>query len=57
MYQSVGSEMIDAVAQALELPLHKRVIEGKSVSTGKYYVPQAGDEVEDLFELIKDVKV
>lgn len=57
MYQSVGSEIIDAVAQALDLPLYKRTICGESINTGKYYMPQAGDEVEDLFELIKEVKV
>jgi len=57
MYQTVGHEMIDSVAEALGLPLYRRALQGSSVSTGKYYEPQTGDEVEDLYELLAEVKV
>ncbi|XP_067943459.1 uncharacterized protein [Watersipora subatra] len=57
MYQTVGHEMIGAVAEALELPLYRRALKGTSLSVGKSYDgPEAGDEVEDLYELLKEVK-
>lgn len=57
MYQTVGHEVIEGVAKALELPLYRKALQGTSLSTGKYYEPQSGDEVEDLYDLIKEVKV
>lgn len=58
MYQTVGHELIDAVAKAMCLPLHRRKLQGKSMNTGADYAePTQGDEVEDLFELVKEVKV
>lgn len=58
MYQTVGHELIDAVAKAMCLPLHRRKLQGKSMNTGADYAePTLGDEVEDLYELVKEVKV
>lgn len=58
MYQTAGHEMIEGIAQALCLPLHRRKLHGKSVNTGADYAePTQGDEVEDLYELMKEVKV
>lgn len=57
MYQTAGHEMIGCVAQALGLPLHRRALQGTSLNIAEGYKgPHAGDEVEDLFELIKGVK-
>ncbi len=55
MYQTVGHELIPAIASALEVPLHRRVIEGKSLEIGSAYSPTAGDEVEDLTKLLQAV--
>ena len=56
MYQTVGSELVDSIAQAMELPLIRRGITGapKNLENGSY-APQEGDEVEDLFLLLQDV--
>lgn len=66
MYQTVGQDAIELVAAALETPLYRRVISGTAIEQGSEYgardmmngpaaVP--GDETEDLFELLKLVKV
>jgi len=70
MYQTVGQDVIKDVAQALETPLVRRIIQGDAVEQGSEYgtragtsqVPVAeqgvlGDETEDLFELLLEVKV
>ena len=57
MYQSVGHHAIDAYSEALGLPLYRRVIQGTSVALGAVYQFTAGDEVEDLYELLRDVQV
>ncbi|CAK0839128.1 unnamed protein product [Prorocentrum cordatum] len=56
MYQTVGSDLIDAIAASLGLPLVRRVISGepKGISS-QDYIPQEGDEVEDLTLLLQDV--
>ena len=56
MYQTVGHEMIPLIAQALALPLFRRTIAGGSVDVSATYRPTPGDEVEDLYELLLDVK-
>ena len=58
MYQSVGHEVIDLFAQAMELPLYRAETKGTAQTTEKEY-PQAtkGDEVEDLYDLLCHVKV
>jgi diphthine-ammonia ligase len=56
MYQTVGQTGVARIAEAMCLPLYSRVIAGDSLNTGMSYAPSEGDEVEDLFELLKIVK-
>lgn len=57
MYQTVGHHAVDLYAEAMALPLYRRTIRGRSVDTGRVYTECEGDEVEDLYELLKLVKV
>ena len=58
MYQSVGHEIINLFAQAMELPLYRAEIKGHAQSIDKTYdQPVNGDEVEDLYELLSKIKV
>jgi len=58
MYQSVGHEIIELFAKAIELPLYRAEIKGNAQTTDKEYdQPVNGDEVEDLYELLSDIKV
>ncbi|CAD5123213.1 DgyrCDS11574 [Dimorphilus gyrociliatus] len=56
MYQTVGHHAIDLYAEAMDLPLFRRTIEGSSKLTVNSYLPTEGDEVEDLYELLKEIK-
>ncbi|KAL1455280.1 hypothetical protein WDU94_009385 [Cyamophila willieti] len=56
MYQSVGYEGIDLYSEAMNLPLYRRSTKGKALNQDKFYVPTSEDEVEDLYELLKQVK-
>ncbi|XP_050989837.1 diphthine--ammonia ligase [Labeo rohita] len=56
MYQTVGHQAIDLYAEAMDVPLYRRTIEGSSVHTGREYSQTEGDEVEDLYQLLKLVK-
>ncbi len=57
MFQTVGHQAVDMYADAMGVPLFRRIIEGNSVSTGKNYEQNEADEVEDMFALLKKVKV
>ena len=65
MYQTVGQDAIQLVADALEIPLVRKVISGAAIQQGAEYGDRAsdakqgvrGDETEDLFDLLSDVKV
>jgi diphthine-ammonia ligase len=69
MYQTVGQDAIELVAQALDVPLYRRIITGSAVARGLEYGPREadvsqsgssgviGDETEDLYELLLTVKV
>ena len=65
MYQTVGQDAIEFVAQALDVPLYRRTISGTAVEMGLEYGSRRaeekkgmkGDETEDLFELLATVKV
>lgn len=58
MYQTAGHEVIEGVAQALNLPLYRRALTGTSLNLNENYAgPHEGDEVEDLYELLREVKV
>jgi diphthine-ammonia ligase len=53
MYQTVGSEIIDSYATAMDLPLYRCEIEGKPLNTDMEYEPSnEQDEVEDLYRYI-----
>ncbi|KAI5726697.1 hypothetical protein M8J76_007020 [Diaphorina citri] len=56
MYQSVGYEGIELYSEAMNLPLYRRTTKGKALNQDKFYVPTSDDEVEDLYELLKQVK-
>lgn len=57
MYQTVGHNAIDLYAQAMNLPLYRETIQGLSISQGKVYTELEEDEVEDLYRLLKKIKV
>jgi len=56
MYQTVGSEMADAIAECLQLPLIKYTLKSKPVNLELEYNPTDNDEVEDLFPLLCEAK-
>ncbi|XP_073495134.1 diphthine--ammonia ligase isoform X2 [Phyllobates terribilis] len=56
MYQTVGHQALDHYAEAMALPLYRATLSGSSLNTGQGYTPQEGDEVEDLYRLLKLVK-
>ncbi|RDB22801.1 Diphthine--ammonia ligase [Hypsizygus marmoreus] len=66
LYQTVGQDAIEFVARALDVPLYRRVITGDAVEQGSEYGSRnakdatargvEGDETEDLFALLSDVK-
>lgn len=57
MYQTVGHQAIELYAEAMDLPLYRRTIQGSSLDTSRNYSETEGDEVEDLYELLHLVKV
>ena len=57
MYQTVGHEAVEWIGRALELPLYRRKIVGKSEESGRTYVYNSNDEVEDLAELLREAQV
>uniref|UniRef100_A0A182N617 Diphthine--ammonia ligase n=1 Tax=Anopheles dirus TaxID=7168 RepID=A0A182N617_9DIPT len=56
MYQTVGHQGIEKLAQAMELPLYRRMTRGHSINTKGNYEPTEDDEVEDLYELLAEVQ-
>lgn len=56
MYQTVGHMGITKMAEAMDLPLYRSETKGLSKQTGKHYVPTDDDEVEDLYNLLKQIK-
>ncbi|KAG6903505.1 hypothetical protein C0995_005528 [Termitomyces sp. Mi166 len=64
LYQTVGQDVIELVARALEVPLYRRVITGTAVEQGSEYGSRdskgvtavEGDETEDLLALLSEVK-
>lgn len=58
MYQTVGHMGIEKLAEAMELPLYRRTTSGTTAQKGRTYEPKDDrDEVEDLYQLLKLVKV
>ena len=56
MFQTVGHQAIDLYAEAMNLPLFRGEIKGSSVNTGSNYEKTEQDEVEDLLELLQNIK-
>ncbi|KAG5176959.1 hypothetical protein JKP88DRAFT_202739 [Tribonema minus] len=56
MYQSAGHDAIESLAHCLDKPLIRRPILGSSSNQALHYQPTEGDEVEDLYLLLQDVK-
>ncbi|XP_019728189.1 diphthine--ammonia ligase isoform X1 [Hippocampus comes] len=56
MYQTVGHQAIELYAEAMDVPLYRRTIQGSSLDTGRDYRETDGDEVEDLYQLLSLVK-
>lgn len=62
LYQTVGQDAIEFVAQALDVPLYRKTIVGQAVEQGSEYGTRTdhkgveGDETEDLYELLSLVK-
>lgn len=64
MYQTVGQDAIEYVANALDVPLYRRVISGSAVDMSSEYGSRdarkngalEGDETEDLYALLSTVK-
>ena len=56
MFQTVGHEAVQLVADAMGLPLYRSATSGRSKGRGLQYTQQDGDEVEDLFHLLQRVQ-
>lgn len=58
MFQTVGHNVIQAYADCMgNMPLYRRAIKGgSSKNLAMVYTETAGDEVEDLFMLLAEVK-
>jgi diphthine-ammonia ligase len=62
LYQSVGQEVIQLIADALDVPLYRGTINGSAIQQSLQYgsnesVEVQGDETEDLYKLLLHVKV
>lgn len=65
MYQSVGTQLLPYIAEAMGLPLYTGYIQGKAVERGPEYGGRTGgksegtkgDETEDLTRLLEEVMV
>nr|XP_029728133.1 diphthine--ammonia ligase-like [Aedes albopictus]XP_029728134.1 diphthine--ammonia ligase-like [Aedes albopictus] len=56
MYQTVAHQGIEKLAQAMELPLYRKITPGNSRNMKASYDPAKDDEAEDLYELLQYVK-
>lgn len=56
MYQTVGQDAIQLYAEAIGVPLFQRVISGTPINLTMKYTAVKGDEVEDLYQLLLDVR-
>jgi len=55
-FQTVGHNVVAAYASCCGLPLYRRRFHGQAKQTGMAYSETKGDEVEDLYLLLKAVK-
>nr|DAD19992.1 TPA_asm: hypothetical protein HUJ06_021455 [Nelumbo nucifera] len=56
MYQTVGHQIVVSYAECMGVPLFRRRIQGSTRCQNLSYRTTPGDEVEDLFILLKEVK-
>ncbi|XP_054819540.1 diphthine--ammonia ligase isoform X1 [Prosopis cineraria] len=56
MYQTVGHQIVISYAECMGLPLFRRQIKGSTRHQELGYRPTPGDEVEDMFILLSEVK-
>lgn len=56
MYQTVGHQIVVSYARCMGVPLFRRRIQGSTRHHNLSYTMTAGDEVEDLFILLNEVK-
>ncbi|KAL5212471.1 hypothetical protein ABZP36_023318 [Zizania latifolia] len=56
MYQTVGHQIVVSYAKCMGLPLFRRRIRGSSRDQGLKYNVTEGDEVEDMFLLLSEIK-
>lgn len=57
MYQTVGQRVVPTYAEALGVPCFQRTISGRPINQAmEYEQAHVGDEVEDLYELLKQVQ-
>lgn len=57
MYQTVGHDIVELYAEAMNLPMYKEIIRGSNVETGLHYSQASGDETEDMYRLLQRVIV
>jgi hypothetical protein len=66
LYQSVATQFLPYIAEALGLPLYTRIIKGKAIERGPEYGSRVrggqgsghdGDETEDLTALLEEIMV
>lgn len=57
MFQTVGHDIIDFYRDCVpEIPLYRKALNGGSTNVSLEYVPTPHDEIEDLLELLQEVK-
>lgn len=56
MYQTVGHQGIELYAEAMNIPLFRQPTLGLALLNDKLYTPTPEDEVEDLYQLLLNVK-
>lgn len=57
MFQTVGHDVIDFYRQCVpDIPIYRRALKGGSTNVNLEYVPTPQDEIEDLYELLKEVQ-
>lgn len=56
MFQSVGSEVIQAYSECLNVPLFKYKTKSHCINSELNYIKRIGDEVEDLFCALEELK-
>lgn len=56
MFQTVGHNVIAKYLECLSVPLYRRVLTRGSTYVQLEYEPTPNDEIEDLYELLKEVK-